>query len=65
MTYSISPLFCRPWTLNGIQPTPGKVQAFVAYLQGHFGPRWWETSQLGSSQLGSEVNWGQSPIKYR
>ena len=20
MTYSISPLFCRPWTLNGIQP---------------------------------------------
>ena len=22
---------------------PGKVQAFVAYLQGWFGPRWWET----------------------
>lgn len=22
---------------------PGKVQAFVAFLQGHFGPRWWET----------------------
>ena len=22
---------------------PGKVSAFVAYLQGHFGPRWWET----------------------
>jgi DNA-binding transcriptional LysR family regulator len=21
---------------------PGKVQAFVAYLQGRFGPRWWE-----------------------
>ena len=20
MTYSIAPLFCRPWTLNGIQP---------------------------------------------
>jgi DNA-binding transcriptional LysR family regulator len=22
---------------------PGKVQAFVAFLQGRFGPRWWET----------------------
>lgn len=22
---------------------PGKVQAFIAYLQGWFGPRWWET----------------------
>ena len=22
---------------------PGKVSAFVAYLQGHFGARWWET----------------------
>ncbi|MGH6640155.1 MAG: LysR family transcriptional regulator [Polaromonas sp.] len=22
---------------------PGKVQAFVAFLQGHFGARWWET----------------------
>jgi DNA-binding transcriptional LysR family regulator len=22
---------------------PGKVQAFVAYLQGHFAERWWET----------------------
>lgn len=22
---------------------PGKVSAFVAYLQGHFGVRWWET----------------------
>jgi DNA-binding transcriptional LysR family regulator len=22
---------------------PGKVQAFVAFLQGGFGPRWWET----------------------
>ncbi|MGH8858093.1 MAG: substrate binding domain-containing protein, partial [Polaromonas sp.] len=22
---------------------PGKVQAFVAFLQGHFGVRWWET----------------------
>ena len=22
---------------------PGKVQAFVAFLQGHFGPRWWES----------------------
>jgi DNA-binding transcriptional LysR family regulator len=21
---------------------PGKVQAFVAFLQGRFGPRWWE-----------------------
>jgi len=22
---------------------PGKVQALIAFLQGHFGPRWWET----------------------
>jgi len=22
---------------------PGKVQAFVAFLQGKFGARWWET----------------------
>jgi DNA-binding transcriptional LysR family regulator len=22
---------------------PGKVQAFVAFLQGRFGPRWWES----------------------
>ena len=22
---------------------PGKVQAFIAFLQGRFGERWWET----------------------
>ena len=33
--------------INAVFPSPklvpGKVQAFVAYLQGRFGERWWET----------------------
>jgi DNA-binding transcriptional LysR family regulator len=33
--------------INAVFPSPklvpGKVQAFVAFLQGWFGARWWET----------------------
>jgi hypothetical protein len=33
--------------INAVYPSPkllpGKVQAFVAFLQGRFGDQWWET----------------------